>query len=63
MMKPGGIITLINYVGHQGGSQEASSLQGWLKQSRDEKLAVKLKSSSSTKETAPQLLVIIKDSA
>jgi glycine/D-amino acid oxidase-like deaminating enzyme/predicted methyltransferase len=61
LLKPGGIITVISYVGHQGGSQEANSIQGWLKQSRYENLVVKLKSSSSTKENAPELVVIIKD--
>jgi len=61
LLKPGGIITLISYVGHQGGSQEANSIQGWLKQSRYENLIVKFESSSSTKDNAPELVVIIKE--
>lgn len=60
LIKPGGIITVISYVGHQGGSQEANSIQEFLKQSSCQNLNIKTITSDNIKDNAPELVVITK---
>ena len=61
LIKPGGIITVISYVGHQGGNQEASSVKECLRQSRYKNLKVERVSQSNAKVNAPELVVITKN--
>jgi hypothetical protein len=61
LIKPGGIITVISYLGHRGGSQEAGNVQEFLKQAHCSNLNIKTVSSDIIKDNAPELVVITKD--
>ncbi|WP_455200334.1 FAD-dependent oxidoreductase [Kaarinaea lacus] len=60
LIKPGGIITVVSYVGHQGGGEEANSVQEFLKQSSGRNLNIKTFSSINIKDKAPALVVVTK---
>jgi 16S rRNA C1402 N4-methylase RsmH len=55
-----GIITIIIYSGHQGGKEEADSVEQWLSQLNTEQFKTSIELSAIPTQTAPKLFVIHK---